>query len=291
MKVKIKDFLLLNLYYSGLVIILCILGFSIRIPWSVTAFGIVDAFDRSFVRPKVEGTIAEIFVEEGQFVKNGQKLARIESPTSETSKASVLAAVELAKTRYEQAEEMFSKGFISYNELHEFQKDYEVKEVSVKETNNYEIISPADGVVLATDELKFRLGENVLAGTIFATIAQMDKMIMKLSVPDYLISKVKEGQEVRCYMVAFPSTAFGTIKGKVTKVLPQAIVSDKGISFVVIASMENPYMEKMGKKIFLKPGMSAQTKIIYERSSFFEHIIFRGSMFFIAKSSHLNFIV
>jgi len=276
MRTVIKKLTIVNYYYVALVSSFIFMGMTIKIPWAVSELGFADAVNKVFIKPKIEGVLAEILVKEEDKVKKGQLLARIKDPASEVFKTTYLAELALAKMRYEQAKIMFNKGFISSNEFLLLQKDYEIKDMKVRQLQDYDIFAPMDGTVFTTDEIKLREGDNLLAGTVLATIANLEQMVFKSSIPDYKISKVQIGQEVRCYITAFPSTIYGTIKGHVKDVLPQAIVNDKGVFFVVIVSLDKPYLEKSGKKIFLRPGMSATLKIIYERTPFVEHFIYRG---------------
>jgi multidrug efflux pump subunit AcrA (membrane-fusion protein) len=276
MKIKIKNFLILNCYYMFILIISICLGAFISIPWSNSSFGIIDIKNQQLIKSQAEGVLADIFIKEGSFVKKGQLLAQIKDIDTELFKKSSQSDFELAKIKYNQAEKMFKKGFISENEFITIKKDYELKQNQLQQIDKFSIFSPIDGIVLATDELKLRKGDKVEKGTIIASVALLNSMRMKVTVADNKISKVKKGDEVRCYISAFPYMIYGTLKGKVEKILPQAVITNDGIYFIVIIELEKNYMIKSNKKFYLKPGMSGTVKIIYEHASFFKHVFARG---------------
>ena len=56
------------------------------------------------IKPQVSGVIDEIFVEEGQIVEKGQRIARVKLVPSEMNVNSARSSVELARIRLDQAE-------------------------------------------------------------------------------------------------------------------------------------------------------------------------------------------
>jgi HlyD family secretion protein len=66
------------------------------------AGGYIVPFTKSQVSPKVGGQIVELFIEEGQFVKKGQILAKLDRTEYEFEHRRMAALAEQAKARYEE---------------------------------------------------------------------------------------------------------------------------------------------------------------------------------------------
>ncbi len=132
------------------------------------------------IRPRVEGYIDKIFVDEGAVVKAGQPLFKISAPEYEqqvrTAAASIKSAqadVSSAKLAVNKVKPLVEKGIISKYDLESAQYTYESALAALAQANaalvNAKInlgyttvISPVDGVV---GSIPFRLGSLVSSNT------------------------------------------------------------------------------------------------------------------------------
>lgn len=273
MRVKLKRLTVLNNYYMFLVLVFVGVGLTINIPWSVTAYGIVEPVKRCLIKPDVEGVISEVLVEEGVEVKEGQIIARIRDPNIKVTRAANEAEFEKAKMQLEYIRKMFKKGYMSENDLKKAQLDYDLEQTKFNQSKSFDVTAPVAGTLLTTDEFNLRVGDKIDPGSIIATVANLDEMRIKVRVSEHNISKVEIGNEVRVYMNALPSMLFKTISGKVLSIQPQAQVDSTGSYFIVIISLEQNSLKYGSREIKLIPGMAGHAKITYERSSFFSHVI------------------
>jgi membrane fusion protein (multidrug efflux system) len=273
MKVRLKKLAILSNYYVFLVIIILALGMTIPIRWTVTAYGIAEPVKKYMVKPPVEGVISEVLVQAGETVAPDQPIVRLRDPQIKVSKASNQAEYEKAKLYLEYCKKMRTKGYISENELKEAELNYFVYSTKLAETKNYDVISPASGTLLTTDEFSLRIGDRIEAGTIIATVADLSRMQMKIRMPEHNISRIQVGNEVRVYMNAFPSMLYKTIPGRISVIQPQAVVDQNGSNIIVIVSLDENFLKYGKRRYSLMPGMAGHAKIVYERSSFFEHVI------------------
>jgi HlyD family secretion protein len=123
---------------------------------------------------------------------------------------------------------------------------------------DFAIRSPIDGRVLTRTVER---GERVEAGTPLFTLVDLDRLYVKIYVPEPSIGKVALGQEARVYVDAYPGRAF---PARVSRVSQQAEFTPKNVETreervklvfaVEVALGENP-------DGILKPGMPADATI------------------------------
>lgn len=178
------------------------------------------------IRPRVEGYIDKIFVDEGAVVKAGQALFKISAPEYEqqvrTASASVKSAqaeVSTAKLAVNKVKPLVEKGIISKYELESAQYNYESAMASLAQANaalvnakvnlGYTTVtSPVSGVV---GSIPFRLGSLVSSataepmttvssiGNVYAYFALNEKMLLNFTQEDSgapLAQKIKKMPEV-----------------------------------------------------------------------------------------------
>lgn len=138
------------------------------------------------VKPRVDGYIEAIFVDEGSVVKAGQPLFRINSPASEQSLTSAKAAVNSEKARVNTAKvdveryrPLAEKGIVSEVQLLTYENAYETALASLQQAQatlkNAQatmdwatVTSPVDGVV---GSIPYRKGSLVNSANTLTTIA------------------------------------------------------------------------------------------------------------------------
>jgi len=123
-------------------------------------------------------------------------------------------------------------------------------EVSYRETKIY---TPADGVILSRVAEE---GEVVNPGQVIYTMVDLNKLYIKVYIPEPELGKVKLGQQARVYVDAYLDRYFN---GTLTRVYEQAEFTPKNVEtkdervklvFGAEVSVENP-------EGLLKPGMPA----------------------------------
>ena len=123
-------------------------------------------------------------------------------------------------------------------------------EVSYRETKIY---APADGVILSRVAEE---GEVVNPGQVIYTMVDLNKLYIKVYIPEPELGKVKLGQQARIYVDAYLDRYFN---GTLTRVYEQAEFTPKNVEtkdervklvFGAEVSVENP-------EGLLKPGMPA----------------------------------
>ena len=143
------------------------------------------------IRPRVEGFIDNIFVDEGSVVKAGQALFKINSPSSEqaftTAQAAVNSAqaqVNTAQVNVERYRPLVEKGIVSEIQLKIYQNAYESALASLNQANatlkNAQatigwttVKSPVNGIV---GQIAYRKGSLVNSGNTLTTVANTNNV-------------------------------------------------------------------------------------------------------------------
>ena len=123
---------------------------------------------------------------------------------------------------------------------------------------DFAVRSPIDGTILTRTVEK---GERVGEGTPLFTLVDLDRLYVKIYVPEPSIGKVALGQEARVYVNAFPGRAFAA---RVSRVSQEAEFTPKNVETreervklvfaVEVALAGNPDR-------VLKPGMPADAEV------------------------------
>ncbi len=268
---------------------------------SVTASGKIQPEVEVKMSPEVSGEIIEVNVVDGQYVKNGEVLVKINPDIYESvitrsraavnSSKAVLAqsdaALIEAKKLWERSQNLFVKGAISQQEFDAAQRSITVAELQ-KESSKYAlqsaeanldeafknlkrttIIAPISGTVT---QLNVELGERVvgtatMTGTEMLRIAELDTMEVLVEVNENDIVKLAAGDTALIEIDAYLGDNF---KGVVSEIansakLAMGASADQVTNFEVkIRVLNNSYahlIESYGKNPF-RPGMTATVEIV-----------------------------
>ncbi|MGB5139577.1 MAG: efflux RND transporter periplasmic adaptor subunit, partial [Candidatus Zixiibacteriota bacterium] len=256
----------------------------------VTATGSVRARTTVKVSADVSAKITDLPVEEGDLVKKGDVLVRLDQTRyaaavgqAEASLASAKAAEKRAEASLLEAEqmhrrnkEMFDGKLISEETYIQVQTSYEVAKANLESAqyntkqqkavleevrDNFAkttITSPIDGTVVS---LNAEVGEIVMigtmnnAGTVIMTIADLNTIEVEVEVDETDVARVQVGQESKISVDAFPDSTF---KGEVVEVGNAAQTSgmstDQVTNFLVKILLTDVVPG-------IKPGMTATADI------------------------------
>jgi len=151
------------------------------------------------IRSRAAGIMEQIFVNEGQFVKKGQRLFKINDAELKMELSKVAAnlkqadaEIRIAEIEVSQLQALYEKEFVAKNEL-EMSK---AKLASAKAKRAYvnaelnamqqkisftNIVAPFDGVI---DVIPFKDGSLVENGTLLTTLSQLDEVYAYFSIPE-----------------------------------------------------------------------------------------------------------
>lgn len=162
------------------------------------------------VKPRVDGYIEAIFVDEGSVVRAGQPLFKINSPSSEQSLTSAKAAVNSERARVNTAKvdvdryrPLAEKGIVSKVQLLTYENAYETALATLQQaeatlknaqaTMNWATVtSPVDGVV---GSITYRKGSLVNSANTLTTIANTGNVYAYFSLNERKLMDFLDGVE------------------------------------------------------------------------------------------------
>ena len=195
----------------------------------LTASGYIVARSKAEVSPKSVGRIAWINLEEGQRVRKGELVARLENEELQAEKTKALANLENARRELARQKSLFTKGITTEQALDNAETEVEVFEAQLKnieeQIRNTEIYAPIDGVVTVK---KAFLGETVTpqgfggagsAGATFAVIVDLDSLEMEADINEQNLGKLSLGMPAEVTLDAYPDHPY---KARLRQIVPTA---------------------------------------------------------------------
>lgn len=151
------------------------------------------------IRPRIDGFIKNIYVDEGSVVKAGQRLFQIDSPSAQqgynTAKAAVIAAeaqVQTAQLNVDRIKPLADEGIVSITQLKTYENalasaqaslaQAKAQEANASETLRWtNVTSPVDGII---GSIPFRTGSLVNSGNVLTTVANTKDVYVYFSISE-----------------------------------------------------------------------------------------------------------
>jgi membrane fusion protein, multidrug efflux system len=214
----------------------------------------LEAEEEATVLAKTAGVIEQIMVEEGQRVRAGQPLARLETDRLKFEVARAKAEADKAQENFDRNTRVFEKHLISkemYDQsrfaLESVRAAYDLAKLTLRES---EIRAPIAGLVSARF---IKIGNQVQPGAQCFRVTRMDTLHAQIYVPERDIHKLAPRQTATMGVDAWPGKVF---KGSILRVNP---VVDAGTGTVKVTVAMAPGQPD------LKPGMFGRVEILYDR--------------------------
>jgi RND family efflux transporter MFP subunit len=194
----------------------------------LTASGYIVARSKAEISPKSVGRIAWINLEEGQKVKKGELVARLENQELIAQKTEALVNLANARKELVRQRELFAKGITTRQALDNAQAQEGVLKAQFRfieeQIRNTEIYAPIDGVVTVK---KAFLGETVTpqgfgagsAGATFAVIVDLDSLEMEADINEQNVGKLQLGMPAEVTLDAYPEHSY---KARLRQIVPTA---------------------------------------------------------------------
>jgi membrane fusion protein (multidrug efflux system) len=207
--------------------------------------GTLMADREATVRAESSGSVLEVTAREGQPVRRGQLLARIEDQAVSDAVSSAQSAVRAAEQALRLAEREASRsdalvkgGAIAERELETARGNVIAAQAQLedmrsrlasarKQVDNLTIRAPIDGVVAARPG---NAGDVVSAGSELYRIIDPRSMRLEAAVPSEALSAIKIGLPVQFQVRGYPDQAF---EGKIERISPAADPVTRQVSIFV----------------------------------------------------------
>ena len=194
------------------------------------------------VRSRLEGDLVGVFVREGQFVQQGQVLARFDASEQESAQRSaeadrVAARMDLSTAQWnlDQSAELYKAGAIAERDYKTAQQAVEASKARLAAvearlrtssiaSRDTRVVAPTSGTV---DKRNVEDGERVTRGTSMFTLVRNDRLELAAAVPAKQANSVRVGQAVHF-------TADGkSFDGRVARVSPTIDPASRSITVYV----------------------------------------------------------
>jgi HlyD family secretion protein len=254
----------------------------------VTEVGTVEPEVKVEVKSAISGKVIEILHRDGDVVRRGTVLARVEPDLNQAqsladTKNSVVSSeirFREARKKFEDNNKLLTQGLLAPAQHREVESEYlEARQDYEREREKYtlveksgipigesaanfkgsNIVAPMDGVVLTKN---VEIGESITsgvssfnAGTVLFTVADTSRMIVKAGVNEVDIGKIHVGLPVRVTLDAYPKVRFD---GKIDRIAPAVRIDEKVRVFDVEIRLDAQGRE-------LRSGMTANIEVIGEK--------------------------
>lgn len=235
------------------------------------------------IKSRVSGIVEELYVEPGNPVKKGQRIARIKIVPDMLSLNNAQTAVNTAKINYDNAKREYERYKLLYEDsvipetqFRSFRLDLKLSEEQLESAkSNLELIrkgaskrvgevsnivySTVAGMVL---DVPVKEGGSVIEsntfndGTSIATVADMGDMIFQGMVDESEVGKIREGMELQIKIGALEKERF---KGVLEYISPKGLEDQGAIQFEVKAAVV------LQEGFFIRAGYSANADIVLDR--------------------------
>lgn len=203
---------------------------------------ILQGYETQNVAPSVTGKIEKIFVEEGDNVKKGDMIVRMDQMQYKTAKLQFAnLGVELAR-----AETLLKSGSATQQQYDQLKLSYDQTQENLDflESNTY-VKAPFNGVVAVKN---YEDGE-LYAGSPILVLTQISTLKAEIAVPEGYFPKVRPGMNVSLVSDIYPDRLF---KGVVETVFPT--VDAASHTFTVKVKIAN-------NDAALRPGMYVAARL------------------------------
>lgn len=197
------------------------------------------------------GTLVELYVHNGQAVRQGDIIAKVDDTSAKSLHETALATLRQAQDGYERLKKVYDDGGISEVRWVQMETDLEKARQSEISTRKHleqcTLYASQDGVISMDKHL---VGENVSPMRTFCKIIDLRKMNVDFSVPEREIQFVKKGD------VAFADIPSLGLKNIELEVVDKSIVAN---SFGHTYDVKTRVVSDNAKEIL--PGMVAKIRM------------------------------
>jgi membrane fusion protein (multidrug efflux system) len=219
----------------------------------VTAVGSLSSNESVIVRPEIAGRVVEIGFQEGQPVKKGDLLIKLDDSLNRAELAEAEARLELAKRNFKRIDELYSGKVATARSLDEARSNLDVGTAAVElakvKLAKTRIIAPFDGIAGLR---QVSVGDYVTAGEDLFNLEEIDPVKANFRVAEKFLSAIRTGQAIEITVDAYPGRSF---KGEVYAIDPR--IDAAGRSVVIRARVDN-------SERLLRPGLFARVTLILD---------------------------
>lgn len=212
---------------------------------SQTFTATVEPEIKNNIAPSAPGRIRNIFVEVGNRVTKGQKLAQMDAANLANSETQI----QNLRLNFNRISELFAVGGSSQQELDNAKLQLSVAETNLKNlTENTSLLSPIDGIITARN---YDTGDMYSGQMPILTVMKINPVKLKVNISESFYTQVKIGMNVSVSIDVFENESF---TGKVSLIYPT--IDERSRTFPVEIKLNNNNSK-------VRPGMFARVNISF----------------------------
>lgn len=214
----------------------------------------LEAEQEAAVIAKVGGEVRALLVEEGQMVRAGQVLARLDGDQLRLEVEKANASLAKLERDYRRNVELHEKGLVAPGAFENLKYEVDAQRASYElarlQLSYTEIRAPIDGVI---SERHIKVGNTIKPNDELFRIVDLEPLLAYVHVPERELGRLQAGQPTHIQVDAVPTEKF---VGRIARLSP--VVDPSTATFKVTIEIDDPSAR-------LKPGMFARIGIVYER--------------------------
>ncbi|MEG1556073.1 MAG: efflux RND transporter periplasmic adaptor subunit, partial [Bacteroidales bacterium] len=212
--------------------------------------GVIEPDFTSDISFAVPGNVERVYYSEGDCVAKGALLAEVNSKTLQDTYTAAAATLRQAQDGYERMKQLHNKGSITEVEWIDIQTKLEkakaIESIAKKNLEESKLYAPFSGVI---GKRLIEIGINVLPGVPVFTLLAIEKVNIKVSIPEDVISQIKIGQKVSIRVAAIGNKKF------------EGVIAKKGMEANKMAHSYEITIPIANQNKELMPGMICDVQI------------------------------
>lgn len=220
----------------------------------IETIGTLRSNESVMIRPEIAGRISHISFDEGQPVRRGQLLVKLDDSTVLAQVEQARANLALSRANSERAQKLYRQGAGTERARDEAGARLQVDQAAVDlvqaTLGKTEIIAPFDGIAGLR---RVSVGAYVTPGQDIANIEDIDPLKVDFRVPEVHLDALRVGQSLDITADAFAGRAFTA-----TVYAIDPLIDENGRAVALRARLPNP--DRM-----LRPGLFVRVRLIVER--------------------------
>jgi RND family efflux transporter MFP subunit len=228
---------------------------------TLSLVGTTAPFNEVVVSAETAGRVTGLYFDVGSNVGKGKMLIKLDDEVKRATLENAEANFEKAKKDYERFELLLETKSITEVQYEAAKLTYKQAEsalkIAVRQLRDSKIICPLSGIVISKN---VEIGTYLNTGNPVATIVNIDRLKVKVYVPELEAFKLKEGDEVELTTEVYPGTVFN---GKITTINAKA---DDAHSYLVEITVNNnkshPLRAGLFARVFFKTLESLTATVI-----------------------------
>lgn len=213
----------------------------------------LEAVNEAQVVSKTSGVLLELMVEEGDQVRTGQVLARLDPDRKGLALAQAQSQLQKLQSEYARSEELFARQLVSADQHERLRAELDIQrsalDIARLELSYTRITAPIDGVIA---EREVKQGNLIQPNQSLFRIVDDSTLEAVLNVPERELATMRVGLPVSMQVDAVPGQRF---EGQVARVSP---VVDSGSGTFRVTT-------QFSSQDRLRPGMFGRVGVVHDQ--------------------------